>query len=127
MKAMKILYIPTGLINEKDIMDTLLRLNINVSEYIAPPENNPLSNDYALGLFSEIKTINPDFVFCLRYFSSVSLICNTAKVKYVAWICKSYEPDIYSCTFLNDTNYIFFADKSLADEFNSGDFKHIFL
>jgi hypothetical protein len=100
-------------------------MNINVSEYIAPPENIPLSNDYAVGLFSEIKNVNPDFVFCLRYFSAVSLVCNTAKVKYVAWICKSYEPDIYSCTLLNDTNYIFFADKSLADDF-SGDFKNIF-
>jgi spore maturation protein CgeB len=122
----KILYLKTGLISERDVLDTLLQMKFAVGEYNAPTENEKLSNDYAAGLLNKIESFKPDLVFCLRYYSAVSLVCNASKVKYIAWICKSYEPDIYSCTLLNECNYIFFADKSLADEFSGGGFKHIY-
>jgi spore maturation protein CgeB len=101
-------------------------MDFTVSEHDAPDENDRFNSEYALGLFNAIGEFKPDLILCLRYFSSVSVICSSAKVKYAAWICKSYEPDIYSCTLLNECNYIFFADKSLADEFGGGDFKHIY-
>jgi spore maturation protein CgeB len=123
---MRILYLRTGLVSERDVLDTFACMDITVSEYDAPNEDERFSNDYAEGLFNEIEGFKPDLVFSLRYFSAVSIVCESAKVKYAAWVCKSYEPDIYSCTLLNDCNYIFFADKSLADEFGGGDFKHIF-
>jgi spore maturation protein CgeB len=46
-------------------------------------------------------------------------------LKYAAWICRPYEPDIYSCTLLNECNHIFFADRSLAEEFAGGGFKNV--
>jgi spore maturation protein CgeB len=101
-------------------------MGFDVGVYNAPTENERFSNEYAVGLFNEIGRFNPDLVFSLRYFSAVSVICDTAKVKYAAWVCRSYEPDIYSCTLLNECNYIFFADKSLAEEFADGGFKHIY-
>lgn len=123
---MRILYLRTGIVSEQDVKDTINDMGYTMEEYDAPLEHEKLSNDYAVGLLGRLNDFKPDFVLCLRYFSAVSIVCNAAKVKYVAWVCKSYEPEIYSYTLLNENNYIFFADKSLADEFSGGDFKHIY-
>lgn len=104
--------------------DTLRKMNFVRQEIEAPAKNNDM--EYARKLLSIIEEHSIDAVLSLRYFPVVSITCNAMNVKYVSWICSSYEPTLYSYTLLNNCNYIFLADYILYQEFANGNFEHVF-
>lgn len=123
---MNILYLHTSVLSDWDVTETLKKLDCNVKEFTAPLGMVEQDEKYVAELFSNIEQYHIDAVMSLRYFPIVSIACNAMKIKYVSWVCVSYEPGLYSCTMLNKCNYVFLTDYSLFQEFTSNDFPHIF-
>lgn len=121
---MNILYIHTGIINDTDVADTLRQTKHNIYEILEPDEANTM--EYAEKLIVLLEANSIEVVMALHYYPMVSMVCETKRVKYVSWICSSYEPAIYSCTLLNECNYVFMADYAIYQEFAESDFKNVF-
>lgn len=121
---MNILYIHTNIVSDMDVVSSLQQSEHMIQELKAPDTNGDM--EYAAELLSIIEEQSVDMVIALRYFPVVSIACNAIKVKYISWICSSYDPNIYSYTLLNECNYIFFADYTLYQEFEKNGFKKIF-
>ena len=123
---MKILYIHTGVISDRDVADTLQKMGWELEGFSEPSPNVYQDKEYADALLCAIEEKGINIVFSLRYFPVVSIVCNAVKVTYLSWVCASYEPGVYSCTLLNECNYIFLADYALYQEFSSADFLPVF-
>lgn len=123
---MNILYLHTSVLSDKDVTDTLKKMDCNLEEFSAPSGEAEQDEEYVTKLLACMEEHHTDVVMSLRYFSIVSIVCNAMKVRYLSWVCTSYEPGLYSCTMLNACNYIFLADYVLYQEFASNDFPHIF-
>ena len=121
---MNVLYIHTDIVSDMDAAGSLQKSGNMVREFIPPRTNDDM--EYVSKLLAEIEEGNVDVVLSLCYFPMVSIACNAMKVKYVSWICSSYDPNVYSCTLLNECNYVFFADYRLYQEFEQSGFKNIF-
>lgn len=107
-----------------DVVSSLQQSEHMIQELKAPSTNDDM--EYVTELLSIIEKHSIDMVMALRYFPVVSIACNAINVKYVSWICSSYDSNIYSYTLLNECNYIFFADYTLYQEFEKNGFKKIF-
>jgi spore maturation protein CgeB len=123
---MKVLYIAANIENDSSVREDLDRLSCQVQDFPAPDDGQRGAGEYAAGLLKEIEAFSPDVVLSLKYFPTVSIVCKAAGVNYGAWICSSYDPGIYSCTMLEECNYVFFADYSLYQEFAEGGFPHVY-
>lgn len=121
---MNILYIHTSIVSNHDVIDTLKQSVHNIQEFFAPNTNNDM--EYASALLPILEENKIDVVMSLRYFPLISIICNTMKVKYISWICSSYDSNIYSYTLLNECNYVFFADYMQYFEFSQNGFQKVF-
>lgn len=121
---MNILYIHTGIVSDMDVASSLQKGGHMVREFLAPCTNNDM--EYASNLLMAVEESGIDMVISLCYLPVISIVCNAMKVKYVSWICSSYDPNVYSCTLLNECNYVFFADYRLYQEFEQSGFKNIF-
>lgn len=116
---MRVLYIHTDIVSDADVRDTLLEMVGEISEYENPEKNQ---EDFVRVL--EERKI--DMVLSLIYMPVVSVLCEAMHIKYVAWICKAYDPNIYSCTMVNSCNYIFLADGRLYDKFMTEGFQNVY-
>lgn len=121
---MNILYIHTNIVSNVDVVSNLQKSGHMVREFSPQCTNNDI--EYVSGLLAVIEEYSIDVVMSLRYFPIVSIACNAIKAKYVSWICSSYDSNVYSCTLLNECNYIFFADYTLYHEFAQSGLKNIF-
>lgn len=121
---MNILYIHTNVVSDMDVVSSLQQSGHMIQELEAPDTNGDM--EYVAKLLSIVEERSINMVIALRYFPVVSIGCNAIKVKYVSWICSSYDSNIYSYTLLNECNYIFFADYTLYQEFEKNGFQRIF-
>lgn len=122
---MNILYIHTDVINDSDVADTLQDMCCSLKELTAPFGDREKEQEHAALLVAAIEENRADAVMSLRYFPVVSLVCSVMKIKYITWVCATYDKGIYSSTLLNDCNYVFLADYALYQEFAAGDFPHL--
>lgn len=116
---MRVLYIHTDIVSDADVRDTLLEMVGEISEYENPEKNQ----ENFVRVLEERKI---DMVLSLIYMPVVSVLCEAMHIKYVAWICKAYDSNIYSCTMVNSCNYIFLADGRLYDKFMTEGFKNVY-
>lgn len=122
---MNILYIHTDVISDSDVVDTLRGTDCSLKEVTAPSDDKAKEQEYAAMLIAAIEEHKAEVVMSLRYFPVVSIVCSVMKIKYISWICASYDKGIYSGTMLNECNYIYLSDYSLYQEFETGDFAHL--
>lgn len=121
---MKVLYLSGKAEYETELKKSFERLQIQVTVYSLP--KNTGKEVFAMEIATWMEKEKPDFIFSLDYLPVISMVCETMKVKYVSWIVSNYEPGIYSCTLLNECNYIFFSDYFMYQQFCSEDFRNIF-
>lgn len=117
---MKILYIHTDVVSDKDIRNAILEMEEASVEYRLPEGN------YSEGLLQLLEKQGIELVISLKYIPLVAIVCNAMRVKYAAWICSPYDPGIYSCTVINPCNYLFIADGKLYEEFAKEGFERIY-
>lgn len=117
---MKILYIHTDVVSDEDIRNTILEIEKESIEYRLPEES------YSEELLQLLEKNGVEVVISLKYIPLVSIVCNAMRVKYVAWICSPYDPEMYSCTMINSCNYLFIADGRVYEEFSKEGFEHIY-
>lgn len=121
---MNILYLNTKVINNQDVKESLQKMQeVTITEHTGLYEKQ---EEYAKELLRIIEEKGIEMVLSLKYIPIVSIVCQAMKTKYAAWICSSYDKNIYSCTFLNQCNYIFFADYTLYREFKENGFQRIY-
>lgn len=122
---MNLIYIHTNVVNDRDVADTLRGMDCRLKEFTASLDDRGQEHECAALLTAAIEEHRAEAVMSLRYFPLVSIVCNVMKVKYVSWVCESYDRGIYSSTLLNDCNRIFLTDYALYQEFVAGDFPHL--
>ena len=67
-------------------------------------------------LISIIKAHGINVIFSVNYFPQISLACGVLGLKYYAWIVDQRINTYYDYSIRNEWNYIYSADRKLADE-----------
>lgn len=122
---MNILYIHTNVVSDGDVADTLRGMDCHLKEINAPFDDRAKEQEWASLLVTAIEEHGAEAVMSLRYFPVASVVCSVMKIKYICWVCSSYDRGVYSSTLLNECNHIFLADYALYQEFTAGDFPHL--
>jgi len=124
---MKILYLQTN--TDSDMAEELREMGNDLITVEMPIFSADRCEDegksLAEWLLEFLEQGKAEAIFSLQYIPTVSIVCQAAKVKYVVWVISSYDPGIYSCTLLNECNYIFLSDYRLYEEFFTEDFSHL--
>lgn len=100
--------IRSNTINEQDVLQALEK-QANVYLLNAPDTyaNQELFLKEVLQIAQE-KEI--DAFVSLQYYAVISLLCKTIQKKYIIWVCRAYDPGIYSYTIISAYNYLFLPD-----------------
>jgi len=78
-----------------------------------------LNRELAEQLVRKIADGKYDMVFSYNYYSTVSLACNSCRVKYVSWVYDSPLVALYSKTIFFPDNYVFVFDRGAWQELRS--------
>lgn len=119
---MNLIYIHTDVESDLNVLKELTRRCDNIYEM----GSDEICEEKFAQLTEIFQNENWDVAFSLKYYPVVSMICQAMGIKYISWICKSYDPDIYSCTMINECNYVFFVDSVLHQKFSQEGFSHVF-
>jgi len=118
---MKILYLQTNTDSDSDMAEELRGMGNDLITVEIKDEEKA----FAEWLLALLEQGQMEVVFSLRYIPTVSIVCQAVKVKYVIWATAPYDPNLYSCTLLNECNYIFLSDYRLFEDFFTEDFLHL--
>lgn len=136
---MRMIYVPSHAENEPDVEAALEASALEVKRAKRPPESWVLRNSrkmpdegessdgYTEELHAMLEREKPALVLSLCYYPELSKLCQRAGVSYAAWVCVPYNPGLYSCTLLNECNYVFFSDYAMYEEFAGGDIRAFYL
>lgn len=110
------------------IIEEFRRADYEVDIFSWPyPKKNMRDNEE---LYDQLATVlkekEYEFVFSLNFFPVAAKTCNDCKRKYVSWIYDTPFLLLYSQYTMLDTNYIFFFDKSLFNDFQKYGVKHAY-
>ncbi|WPC41069.1 glycosyltransferase [Clostridium sp. JS66] len=64
----------------------------------------------------KIKNHNPNYVFTINFYATISNICKKLNIKYISWTVDIPNYDLYTEPIFNDTNNIFIFDETIVEE-----------
>lgn len=124
---MKILYVEWKCFCAEDVKGAFRNLGYEVKT-IAVPEKAPfeLNEEYSESVEHAIGIFNPDVVFSMNFFPSVSVACNQTSTKYVSWIYDNPHTAVYDKEVKNECNYVFTFDSYMVSQLQGRGVEHIY-
>lgn len=120
---MNVLYINSKAVSNRDVKQSLSAMSeVLLSEYTFGSKEPETEVKELLKIMEEKKT---ELIISLNFLPLISIVCQAMKVTYAAWICSSYDANIYSYTVLNECNHLFFADHAQYQEFKENGFQRV--
>lgn len=124
---MKVLYIEWKCYCAEDVKKALRNLGYEVKT-ISVPEIHPfeLNDEFSEAVEYAIGIYNPDIVFSMNFFPSVSVACNESSTKYVSWIYDNPHTAVYDKEVKNECNYVFTFDSYMVSQLHNRGVEHVY-
>ncbi len=124
---MKVLYIQWPSLCTLDVKSALQNLGHEVKTIGSPKENRfEVNNEYSEAVEETIGIYQPDIVFSMNFFPSVSIACNETDTTYISWIYDNPQTAAYHVSAKNPCNFIFTFDSSMVTQLRSRGVAHIY-
>ena len=118
----RILFMELNSIGNEDVYETVRAMNGYSDEIeivTLPFDKNTGRNDrdFILTMKEKLSEVSADFVMSFNYWPAISVACNEAEVKYVAWVYDNPAVNLFSYTLINKCNYVFLFDSQMYEHF----------
>lgn len=124
---MKVLYIEWPGLCASDVKSTLQKLGYELKTIGTPKKDRfEVNDDYVETIQEAIHDYQPDFVFSMNFFPSVSIACNETNTVYISWIYDNPQTAAYHISAKNLCNYIFTFDSHMVTQLQSRGVAHIY-
>lgn len=114
---MKIIYVESGSICQKDIADSMRKLGHEIFSYTLPEKAKgmELEEESIANLKKMIDEQNPNQIFSVNFFPSVSEAASAKGIRYLSWVFDRMSRNIYASNVENEGNQICVFDRSLVE------------
>lgn len=124
---MKILYIDWPGLCATDVKSGLQNLGHEIKSIDSPKVDRfELCEEFSKSVEKAIGEYQPDMVFSMNYFPSVSVACNETNTTYISWIYDNPQTAAYHVSAKNSYNYIFSFDSHMVSQLQSRGVEHIY-
>lgn len=127
----RILFMELNSIGNEDIYETATAMkgyNDEIEIVKFPFDKNTGRSDsvFMSDMKEKISEASADFVMSFNYWPAISVACNEAGVKYVAWVYDNPAVNLFSYTLINPCNYVFLFDSQMYEQFASQGIKTVY-
>lgn len=124
---MKILYIEWNGLCATDVKQALIHLGHEYKTISTPVKDKfEVNYGFAEAVEEAIARYQPDLVFSMNYFPSVSIACDATATKYVSWIYDNPHTAVYHVSAKNLCNYIFSFDSAMVEQLKARGVEHVY-
>ena len=124
---MKILFFQWNGIGNEDMTDAFTALGHEVVKHSFDThikrEEEHRQEEEITGL---IKKESPESVFSFNYFPVIGKVCNDIGIPYISWTYDSPYVNLYHCSIVYPTNYVFVFDSAVFSEFYNGGIENVY-